>query len=75
MGRLISMSSQMFWPATDTAHAPCKAPAHKVILCRVQTGFYCIYKRRTAGQMNYNAANEGSYQTYTKQPDCTNISE
>ncbi len=41
----------------------------------MQTGFYCIYKRRTAGQMNYNAAHEGSYQTYTKQPDCTNISE
>lgn len=39
----------------------------------LQMGTYCIYRRRQPGQLNYNAANEGTYQTYTNQPDCANI--
>jgi hypothetical protein len=38
-----------------------------------QLGFYCLYKRRAAGTLNYNPANEGVYQTYKNQPDCRNI--
>jgi hypothetical protein len=36
-------------------------------------GFYCIYKRRRPGELNYNASHEGRYQTYADQPDCEDI--
>ena len=38
-----------------------------------QLGFYCLYKRRLPGTLNYNPANEGRYQSYKNQPDCANI--
>jgi hypothetical protein len=38
-----------------------------------QLGFYCLYKRRQPGTLNYNPANEGRYQSYKNQPDCANI--
>jgi hypothetical protein len=38
-----------------------------------QLGFYCLYKRRPVGTLNYNPANEGRYQSYKNQPDCANI--
>ncbi len=39
----------------------------------MQVGFYCLYKRRARGALNYNPANEGRYQSYSNQPDCQNI--
>ena len=38
-----------------------------------QMGYYCIYRRRQPGQLNYNVKNEGVYQSYKDQPDCANI--
>lgn len=38
-----------------------------------QMGTYCIYQRRQPGQLNYNAANEGVYQSFKNQPDCANV--
>jgi hypothetical protein len=38
-----------------------------------QMGYYCIYRRRQPGQLNYNVKNEGVYQSYKDLPDCANI--
>lgn len=42
-------------------------------LGHLQPGFYCIYRRRQPGTLNYNVKNEGAYQSYENQPDCANI--